>query len=492
MYYISTRNTTDRLTASQAILKGIADDGGLFVPEYFPTLQKSIAQLAEQSYQDVAFDVLSLFLTDFTHEELWHCIHGAYNTEKFTHDSIVSIKSIGNHHYLELFHGQTIAFKDMALSILPYFMGVSAKKQQQTKDILILTATSGDTGKAAMAGFSDVPNTKIIVFYPKGGVSHIQEMQMLTQAGENVHVTALNGNFDDAQTAVKQVFTDNDMIDAIGKYGYQFSSANSINIGRLLPQVVYYVYAYAQLIKTKQIQIDQPIDICVPTGNFGNILAAYYAQQIGIPIRRFICASNENNVLSDFFKTGTYNANRPFYITNSPSMDIVISSNLERLLYHMSGNDSAQIKQLMSDLTTTKRFTITEKMRHNLSPFIGEFATQQQTVQQIKQVYQTAQYVMDPHTAVADFVCHKVSHNDNYPIVIAATASPYKFPKSVMGAFDPQYLLQDDFVLVDTLQSHTNLPKPDTVTVAQQTAPRFNEVIDVSDIKVSILNKLQS
>lgn len=337
--YKSTRGTGEELTASQAILKGLAEDGGLFVPTSIPVLETSLEELSQKSYQEVAYEVMSRFLTDFTEEELKACISKAYD-EKFDTREIAPLVQKGDAYYLELFHGATIAFKDMALSILPHLMTTAAKKNHAEKEIVILTATSGDTGKAAMAGFADVPGTRIIVFYPKNGVSPIQEKQMLTQKGANTYVVGITGNFDDAQTGVKKMFHDKALAEKLDQAGFQFSSANSINIGRLVPQVVYYVYAYASLLRQGQIQNKETINVVVPTGNFGNILAAYYAKQMGVPIGKFICASNENKVLYDFFCTGCYDRNREFMLTNSPSMDILISSNLERLIYRIAGNDA--------------------------------------------------------------------------------------------------------------------------------------------------------
>ena len=329
LLYSSTRNSEKKFTASQAILKGLADDGGLFVPESIPALDVSIEELSKMSYQETAYAVMKKFLTDFTEEELKNCIDRAYDS-KFDTPQIAPLVNADGAYYLELFHGSTIAFKDMALSILPHLLTTAAKKNNVKNDIVILTATSGDTGKAAMAGFADVEGTQIIVFYPKNGVSPIQEKQMLTQKGANTHVVGIHGNFDQAQSAVKKMFNDKDLEKVMDDAGYQFSSANSINIGRLVPQIVYYVYAYAKLYANGDIAKDEKINVVVPTGNFGNILAAFYAKNMGLPIAKLICASNENKVLYDFFTTGEYNKNREFILTNSPSMDILISSNLER------------------------------------------------------------------------------------------------------------------------------------------------------------------
>ncbi len=339
LIYRSTRNANETATASQAILKGLANEGGLFVPDSIPALDVSLKDLAKMNYQQVAYEVMKLMFTDFTEAELKHCIDSAYDS-KFDTPVIAPLVNKAGAYYLELFHGSTIAFKDMALSILPYLITTSAKKNGVKNEIVILTATSGDTGKAALAGFADVPGTKIIVFYPKHGVSPIQEKQMVTQKGDNTFVVGITGNFDDAQTGVKKMFSDAELAKYMDEKGYQFSSANSINIGRLVPQMVYYVYAYTRLVADGTIKAGDKINVDVPTGNFGNILAAYYAKEMGLPIAKFICASNDNKVLFDFFQTGTYDRNREFILTTSPSMDILISSNLERLIYKIAGNDA--------------------------------------------------------------------------------------------------------------------------------------------------------
>ncbi len=348
MNYLSTRNKDVRVTASQAILKGLSDDGGLFVPDSIPRLSTPLSELKNMGYKEIAFDVMSRFFTYFTEEELKNCIDRAYD-EKFETSDIAELKKADGAWFLELYHGKTIAFKDMALSILPHLLTTAAKKNNVKEDIVILTATSGDTGKAALAGFADVPGTRIIVFYPRDGVSRIQKLQMVTQKGDNTAVVAIRGNFDDAQTGVKNMFNDRELNKTLKDKGFLFSSANSINIGRLIPQVVYYMYAYAKLLEKKEIAEGERINVCVPTGNFGNILAAYYAKQMGLPIHKLICASNENKVLFDFFTTGEYDRNREFILTTSPSMDILISSNLERLIFHSAGNDAAKTKALMEE-----------------------------------------------------------------------------------------------------------------------------------------------
>ena len=363
--YTSTRGNKNDVKASEAILKGLADDGGLFVPMQIPAFDKTLEEFADMTYGEVAYEVMKLYLTDFTEEELKNCIAKAYDS-KFDTEVIAPLAEVEGTYYLELFHGATIAFKDMALSILPHLMTTAAKKNNIKNDIVILTATSGDTGKAALAGFADVEGTKIIVFYPKNGVSAVQEKQMVTQKGDNTFVVGIKGNFDDAQTGVKRIFSDEAMKERLLENGYQFSSANSINIGRLVPQIVYYVYAYAMLLKEERITAGEKINVVVPTGNFGNILAAYYAKHMGLPIDKLVCASNENKVLFDFFQSGTYDRNREFVLTTSPSMDILISSNLERLIYKIAGNDAAKNAELMQALSKEGKYSISDEMKKQL------------------------------------------------------------------------------------------------------------------------------
>lgn len=465
MLYKSTRSDV-RVSASQAILKGLAEDGGLYVPERIPELDKTPEELGKMSYGEVAYEVMKLYLTDFTDEELKKCISDAYDT-KFDTEAIVPLVEAGGAFYLELFHGKTIAFKDMALSILPHLMITSAKKNKEDKEIVILTATSGDTGKAALAGFAGVKGTKIIVFYPKNGVSPIQERQMVTQKGENTFVVGIHGNFDDAQTGVKKLFADKELEAKLAEDGYSFSSANSINIGRLVPQIVYYVYAYARLLAEGKLEAGEKINVAVPTGNFGNILAAYYAKNMGLPIGKLICASNENKVLYDFFATGTYDRNREFVLTSSPSMDILISSNLERLIYRIAGEDPQKTKELMAALSGNGRYEITEEMRRNLEDFYGGFAVEEEAFRKIRSLYEDTGYVIDTHTAVAAAVYEKylVQTEDRTKTVIASTASPFKFARNVMGAIDPKYLDASwkDFDLVDELSRLANVQVPEAV-----------------------------
>lgn len=488
--YKSTRGTGKSITASQAILQGLSEDGGLFVPDSLPKLALSFEELSEMSYQETAYEVMKLFLTDFTEEELKYCIAHAYD-EKFDTEEIAPIKKAAGAYYLELFHGSTIAFKDMALSILPYLMTTAAKKNQVKNEIVILTATSGDTGKAAMAGFADVPGTKIIVFYPKNGVSPIQEKQMVTQKGGNTYVVGITGNFDDAQTGVKKMFNDREMAKELSAAGYQFSSANSINIGRLVPQVVYYVYAYAKLLKAGEIQIGEKINITVPTGNFGNILAAYYAKELGVPVGKFICASNENKVLYDFFETGCYDRNREFMLTSSPSMDILISSNLERLIYRIGGNDPDKNRSMMDSLAKTGKYEITEEMRQNLKEFYGNYASEEETAETIKKIYEDTGYVLDTHTAVAACVYekYKAQSGDSTKTVIASTASPFKFTRSVMNAIDEKYDALTDFELVDKLSQIGGVKVPDAIEEIR-TAPVLHDRICTAEEMPETVKKI--
>ena len=484
LLYSSTRNSEKKITASQAILKGLADDGGLFVPESIPALDVSIEELSKMSYQQVAYEVMKLFLTDFTEEELKNCINRAYDS-KFDTTEIAPLKFADGAYYLELFHGSTIAFKDMALSILPHLLITSAKKNNVKNEIVILTATSGDTGKAAMAGFADVEGTQIIVFYPKNGVSPIQEKQMLTQKGANTHVVGIHGNFDQAQSAVKAMFNDKALAETMDAAGYQFSSANSINIGRLVPQIVYYVYAYSKLFAQGAVAKDEKINIVVPTGNFGNILAAFYAKNMGLPIAKLICASNENKVLFDFFKTGEYDKNREFILTTSPSMDILISSNLERLIYKIAGNDADKNNELMNSLKVNGKYDITDDMKKQLDDFYGNYASEEETAETIRDTYDKTGYIMDTHTSVAASVYkkYKAETNDDTVTVIASTASPFKFTRSVMVAIDPKYDSMGDFELVDELSKIGNVKVPNAIEEIRNAEVRHNNLVEVDGMK---------
>ena len=491
LLYKSTRDAEKTVTASQAILKGLADDGGLFVPVSIPKLPVSLGELKEMTYQEIAYTVMKEFLTDFTEEELKNCIAKAYDS-KFDTEEIAPLAKVEDAYYLELFHGATIAFKDMALSILPHLLTTSAKKNQVKNEIVILTATSGDTGKAALAGFADVEGTKIIVFYPKNGVSRVQELQMVTQKGDNTSVVAIHGNFDNAQSGVKAMFENKELEKELNEAGYQFSSANSINIGRLVPQVVYYVYAYAKLLQNEEIAEDEEINVVVPTGNFGNILAAYYAKNMGIPITKLICASNENKVLYDFFQTGTYDRNREFVLTTSPSMDILISSNLERLIYKISGEDARKDKDLMTELKTKGSYAITGEMKANLADFAAGYATEEQVAKTIHDIYEDTGYVMDTHTAVAATVykAYKEDSKDDRKTVIASTASPYKFAGSVMSAIDPKYKGQDDFKLIEELQKVSGTELPNAIKEIMNAEIRHNTECDVDQMEQTVKNIL--
>ena len=490
--YKSTRGNGETVTASRAILKGLSDDGGLFVPTSIPALDVPMEKLAAMSYQEVAYEVMSRFLTDFTEDELKNCIANAYDA-KFDTEEIAPLTKADGVYYLELFHGATIAFKDMALSILPHLMTTAAKKNGVKNEIVILTATSGDTGKAAMAGFADVPGTKIIVFYPKNGVSPIQEKQMVTQKGDNTFVVGIHGNFDQAQTGVKKIFGDKEMAAELAAAGYQFSSANSINIGRLVPQIVYYVYAYAKLYANGVIGKDERINVVVPTGNFGNILAAFYAKNMGIPIAKLICASNENKVLYDFFTTGTYDKNREFMLTSSPSMDILISSNLERLIYRIAGNDAAKNADFMKALNTNGKYEITPAMKEQLADFYGNYTSEEETAEEIRNLYEKTGYIIDTHTAVAAGVYDKYKEatgDTATKTVIASTASPFKFTRSVMDAIDPKYDSMTDFELVDELSKLGKVKVPNAIEEIRDAKILHNTVCDVDQMENTVKKML--
>ena len=487
LFYKSTRDDSVKVTASQAILKGLAPDGGLFVPESIPSFDKSLEELSKMSYKEVAYEVMKLMLDDFTEEELKACIDKAYD-EKFDTDVIAPLVKADGAYYLELFHGATIAFKDMALSILPHLLITSAKKNDVHNEIVILTATSGDTGKAALAGFADVKGTRIIVFYPKNGVSPIQEKQMVTQKGDNTYVIGIKGNFDDAQTGVKKIFGDKELEKEMAEAGFQFSSANSINIGRLVPQIVYYVYAYTRLLADGEIKAGDKINAVVPTGNFGNILAAFYAKNMGLPINKLICASNENKVLYDFFTTGEYDRNREFVLTTSPSMDILISSNLERLIYRIAGNSAKKNSELMESLKNTGKYEITPEMKAQLSDFYGNYATEAEDAATIKKLYEDTGYVIDTHTAVAATVYEKYKKEtgDDTVTVIASTASPYKFTRSVMDAIDSKYDSMTDFELVDELSKISNVAVPQAIEDIRTAPVLHDTVCEVNDMSSSV------
>ena len=489
--YNSTRSKSAPVTASEAILKGLSEDGGLFVPDQIPAFDKSFRELSEMTYGQVAYEVMKLYLSDFTAQELQDCIAKAYDS-KFDTEEIAPMTEAEGAFFLELFHGTTIAFKDMALSILPHLLITSAKKNHIENEIVILTATSGDTGKAALAGFADVEGTRIIVFYPKNGVSPIQEKQMITQKGKNTYVVGIHGNFDDAQTGVKNIFGDKELAAYMAEKGFQFSSANSINIGRLVPQIVYYVYAYAKLLKEERIKDGESINVVVPTGNFGNILAAFYAKQMGLPIGKLICASNENKVLFDFFRTGTYDRNREFVLTSSPSMDILISSNLERLIYRLAGNDPEVNKDFMTALSSSGAYSITDTMKENLKDFYGNYADEEETAATIRRIYENTGYVIDTHTAVAACVYEKYKKEtkDQTVAVIASTASPYKFTRSVMTAIDDQYHKMGDFELVDELCRLSGTEIPEAIREIREAPILHDHVCEKAEMKQTVMDFL--
>ena len=490
--YSSTSGGENNVTASMAILKGLAADGGLFMPDHIPALDCSLEELSHKTYQEVAYAVMKQFLTDFTEEELKTCIERAYDS-KFDTEEIAPLVKADGAYYLELFHGSTIAFKDMALSILPHLMTVSAKKNHAENTIVILTATSGDTGKAAMAGFADVEGTRIIVFYPKDGVSRVQELQMLTQKGANTSVVGISGNFDDAQSGVKKIFGDKEFAKELAGRGYQLSSANSINIGRLVPQVVYYVYAYAKLLENGEIENGEKINVTVPTGNFGNILAAYFAKQMGVPIDKLICASNDNKVLYDFFKTGVYDKNRPFILTSSPSMDILISSNLERLIYLSTGCDAEETKKRMEELSKDGKYSVTDEMRARMADFVGGYADQAANAAEIKRLYDETGYMIDTHTGVASCVYHNYvkETGDTKKTVIASTASPYKFSRSVMEAIFGSEEGKGEFELIDEMEKASGVKIPQAIEEIRKAEIRHNRQCKPEEMEKTVSEILQ-
>lgn len=488
MQYKSTRDSDLRYSASQVISQGISTEGGLFVPETLPDLSPEFPLLQELDYRGLAKKIFSYFLTDFTPEEIEGCVDGAYASGKFDGEEPVKLVPLTaggeNKYLLELWHGPTCAFKDLALQILPRFLTESLKKAAPGKETVILTATSGDTGKAALEGFRDVPGTRIIVFYPRDGVSPMQKRQMVTQEGGNVAVCAVEGNFDDAQTAVKRIFVDDSIKTALGERGLMFSSANSINWGRLLPQIVYYFWSYFQLVRSGAVAGNAPINIAVPTGNFGNILAACYAGRMGLPIKKLICASNANKVLTDFIRTGVYDRRRDFYATTSPSMDILISSNLERLLYALAEEDSRVVAGWMNELSAKGCYDVGPEIKAALDrSFFGGFCDDKETAATIRTVFQQENYLCDTHTAVGVNVYRQYvrqTGDTHTPTVIASTANPYKFAKSVLSALGAQ-APEDEFSAVAALEqaSHTKAPKQ--LWDLQNKEPRFSDIVPKQD-----------
>ena len=494
MQYLSTRDSKCRVESTQAISRGISAEGGLFVPETLPSITlDTIQSMTGMSYVERAKYVLSLFLTDFTPEEIAYCAENAYTTEKFGSDKIAQISKVEPGEYLlELWHGPTCAFKDMALQILPYLLTTSAKKAAAGKEIVILVATSGDTGKAALEGFKDVPGTKMVVFYPQDGVSQMQKRQMTTQEGGNVAVCAIEGNFDDAQTGVKKIFTDQAVVEKLAQHSMIFSSANSINWGRLLPQVVYYLSTYAELVKAGEIQLGEAINVVVPTGNFGNILAAYYAKKMGLPVNKLICASNANNVLTDFLTTGVYDRNRAFYATTSPSMDILISSNLERLLYDLCGRNDATIRDWFGKLSETGRYEVSEEVKAQIKElFWAGCCDDNGTKQTIGDTFRKDHYLCDTHTAVAVNVYrqYKEATGDKTKTVIASTASPYKFASSVLGAITDN-IPEDEYEQIDELNRISGLPVPKALAELKNKPVRFTGSIEKSEMEETVLKLL--
>ncbi|ARP50303.1 MULTISPECIES: threonine synthase [Caproicibacterium] len=480
MQYLSTRDFGKKVSAAQAIAQGICQDGGLFVPQEIPKLSShDLEQMQKCSYVERAQKVLSLFLTDFSEKEIADCVQAAYTEKKFP-GGPAQLSALQEQdcsmYLLELWHGPTCAFKDMALQVLPHLLTKSCQKIHTDKTAVILVATSGDTGKAALEGFKDVPGTKILVFYPQNGVSPMQKRQMVTQEGENVAVCAIEGNFDDAQTGVKKIFINTDMCQKLAKNGMMFSSANSINLGRLLPQIIYYISAYCDLMVNGKIQDRQEVNVAVPTGNFGNILAAYYAKQMGLPIKKLICASNANNVLTEFLRTGCYNRNRAFYTTISPSMDILISSNLERMLSTLTGSDE-QVKNWMQELSQTGTYQVNDDVMQKLKNiFWAGFCDDQKTKEEIHTLYQEENYLCDPHTAVAVNVYKQYvskTGDASTPTIIASTASPYKFADSVLQAIGGSAASDDDFAKIQELATVTGTPIPQPIQALRSKTVRF-------------------
>jgi threonine synthase len=474
-------------------MQGISEDGGLFVPENVPKLTADeFNALAKMGYNERAKLIFSKFLTDFTADEIAKAVDAAYNTKNFTDKSITAIAEAENAYILELWHGPTHAFKDMALQILPYLLKKSAEKNSCENEIVILVATSGDTGKAALAGFSDVPGTSIIVFYPETGVSEMQKRQMATQDGANVKVCAVRGNFDDCQNAVKKIFTDDGVKAKMNSAGKVFSSANSINWGRLAPQIIYYISAYSDLVSSGRIKAGESVNICVPTGNFGNILAAYYALCMGLPVNKLICASNSNNVLTDFIKTGVYDRNRKFFTTISPSMDILISSNLERLLYHLSGDDDKAIKAMMNSLKETGKYTVSGDISSKITDlFAADFCDDTDTKTQIKKTFETSGYMLDTHTAVAVKVYsdYRERSGDNTPTIIASTASPFKFSRAVLSAVTGD-APENEFEAAENLSKISGLKLPQSLSELVSKPIRFKETQDADNLPAYVINHI--
>lgn len=495
MMYQSTRDHRVKVSAATAIAQGISKEGGLFVPETLPKVTlDEIQAMANETYVCRANRILSRFLTDFSQAELEDCTVKAYTGGRFAHPDVAPLAKLSDGVYmLELWHGPTCAFKDMALQILPHLMRVSASKAADGQEVVILVATSGDTGKAALEGFRDAEHTRIMVFYPEDGVSPMQKLQMVTQEGNNVAVCAIRGNFDDAQTGVKTIFTDPAVSDLLKQNGKMFSSANSINWGRLVPQIVYYFSAYADMLKNGALKAGDAMNVVVPTGNFGNILAAYYAKQMGLPIGKLICASNRNRVLTDFIRTGTYDRNRDFYLTSSPSMDILVSSNLERLLFALYGENDTVIAELMNSLSKTGVYTVSDDVKTTLQQdFYGGCCDDEQTAKTIADNFKNKGYLMDTHTAVAVSVYeqYRAETGDTTPTVIASTANPYKFSTSVLEALDVDMTGMDEFDKVEALHTATDAPIPTPLASLSDKQVRFTDVCDKETMEDAVLKAI--
>ena len=494
MQYTSTRDRSHTFSASQAIAKGLAEDGGLLTPAYLPKLPgKALEDMKGMSYQQRAVYIMKLFLDEFTVKELNDYASAAYNSDKFDTPAIAPVRALDQDTFcLELWHGPTCAFKDMALQMLPHLLTASLVKTEEEKTVCILVATSGDTGKGALEGFKDVDRTRILVFYPKDGVSAVQELQMVTQEGQNVGVCSVYGNFDDAQTGVKKLFSDEQLRQQLAERGYFLSSANSINWGRVLPQIVYYVSAYCDLLRDERIQPGQTVNVCVPTGNFGNILAAYYAREMGVPFDKFICASNSNNVLTDFIRTGEYDRNRTFYNTTSPSMDILISSNLERLLLSLTQDDE-EVRKYMTQLNTDGKYQVSSKVLDKLKKyFAGYCCDDAETKVMIDEIQKKYDYVIDPHTAVAFDALkqYRAETGDETPCVVVSTASPFKFCNSVLSALGVEEQAEGLDIL-DQLTEKTGLPAPAPLASLRGKAIRFDQTVEKERMVDAVLQMLE-
>ena len=495
MRYISTRDKSVNLTSAQAIAQGLSRDGGLFVPEYIPRLPEgSVKELCAMTYQQRAVYIMKMFLEDYSVSELQEFTAKGYGPAKFDTPAVAPVKKLDDGtFFLELWHGPTCAFKDMALQMLPFLLTSALVKTGEKREVCILVATSGDTGKAALEGFCDVDRTKIMVFYPKDGVSDVQKLQMTSQSGNNVGVCSVIGNFDDAQTGVKIIFSDEKLREELTEKGYFLSSANSINWGRLLPQVVYYISAYCDLINTGDIKEGDKINFCVPTGNFGDILAGYYAKHMGLPVNKLICASNANDVLTDFIKTGTYDKNRSFHTTISPSMDILVSSNLERLLFILSGGDDKETAGYMKSLNEAGNYTVSDKIKEGVtSEFACGCCDDEATKALISKTFKENGYLIDTHTAVAYDVLnsYRAETGDNTPAVVVSTASPYKFCDSVLDALGDKSDL-DGVALIDRLEEVSGSTAPNPLSSLKNKTPRFTDYTEKQDMISVVRNFLK-